>query len=170
MEPEIYEWTWRDKRRYALALVPFVFTTVIAAIFLSKYSIWLVTSWVGLYLLINLFQAGCCVGCPYRGRYCPAIMGIYLSNWLSARIYRYRDFDPAFFQRNATAAEIALIVFLIFPLYWLWASEWMLVPIYIVLLAAHFVLFLPTQCEHCSYNETCPGGQTWLKCRSLFRI
>ena len=24
--------------------------------------------------LTNIFQAGCCIGCPYRGKYCPACL------------------------------------------------------------------------------------------------
>ena len=141
-----------------------------AALVLSSFSVGLLAVWVGLYLLINLFQAGCCVGCPYRGRYCPAIMGIYLSNWLSDRMYRDREFNETFFQRNALAAEIELVLFILFPVYWLWLTGWVLIPTYLALLAAHMVLFMPTQCEHCSYNDTCPGGQTWIKCKSFLKL
>jgi small-conductance mechanosensitive channel len=170
MKPSFYEWTHADKRRYTVALVPFVFASIMTTIVLSRISIWLVAAWAGIYLLINVFQAGCCVGCPYRGRYCPAIMGIYLSNWLSHRIYEDREFDQAFFQRNATAAEVVLVVFILFPVYWLWSSAWVLIPAYFALLAAHFVLFMPTQCEHCSFNDTCPGGQTWLNCKRVLHL
>jgi hypothetical protein len=170
MQPPLYEWTYSDKRRYVLAMVPFVFAAIMAALVLASSSVWLVAGWVGLFLLLNFFQAGCCVGCPYRGRYCPAILGVYLGNWLSSRLYRDRTFDQKFFDRNATAGEITMILFLIFPIYWLWSRDWILVPLFLVLLAGHFVLFLPTQCEYCSYNETCPGGQVWESCKRVFRL
>jgi hypothetical protein len=169
MKPSTYEWTTRDKRRYVLALLPFGIAVVITAIVLTSIQVWLFFAWAGLYLLVNLFQAGCCVGCPYRGRYCPAILGIYLSNWLSRTIYPDRDFDPTFFQRNATVAEFALIIFVVFPLRWLWSAGWGFAAVYLLMLASHFVMFMPTQCEHCSYNETCPGGRTWIKCRQVLR-
>lgn len=169
MQSPTYEWTQRDKRRYARALVPFVIAVIMTGYELYTNKPWLLAIWLGLYLLVNVFQAGCCVGCPYRGGYCPAILGIYLSNWLSKTIYAGREFNPTFFQRNATAAEIALVAFVIFPLYWLWSSGWIFAVIYLLLLSSHFVLFMPTQCEHCSYNDTCPGGQTWIRCRELIQ-
>jgi hypothetical protein len=61
------------------------------------------------------------------------------------------------------------VVLVLYPLYWVFRTSWYLVPVYLLLIAAHFVLFAPTQCEKCSYNTTCPGGQTWRKCRGLFR-
>ena len=33
------------------------------------------------------------------------------------------------------------------------------------LIGIHLVIFLPTQCEKCSYNEVCPGGVGWAKCK-----
>jgi hypothetical protein len=170
MQPEIYEWTPQDKRRYALAMAPFVLAALMAALVLLSHSVWLVVAWVGLFLLLNLFQAACCVGCPYRGRYCPAVLGVYLGNRLSNWLYRDRTFDQASFDRNAAAGEITMVLFLIFPIYWLWSSALILAVLYLVLLVGHFALFLPTQCEHCSYNETCPGGEIWISCKRLLRL
>jgi hypothetical protein len=101
------------------------------------------------------------VGCPYRGKYCPALYGVYLGNILSGILYRDRQFETKFFQRNATAGEIMVLVLVLFPLYWVFRTGWYLVPIYLLLVAAHLALFMPTQCEKCSYNTTCPGGQAW---------
>jgi hypothetical protein len=169
MEPQVYEWTARDKWLYVLAMIPFVIVFVGTVYLLSTFSIYLVVIFIALYLLTNVFQAGCCVGCPYRGRYCPALCGVYLGNWLSGILYRDRQFEQEFFERNATAGETMVVVLVLYPLYWVFRTNWYLVPVYLALIAAHFVLFMPTQCEKCSYNTTCPGGQTWRKCRGLFR-
>ena len=159
-----YHWTARDKWLYGLSLAPFLVMFIGALLLLGTYSIWLSAALLGSYLLINLFQAGCCVGCPYRGRYCPALCGIYLGNLFSGWLYPKREFNQAFFDRNAAGGEIMVLVTMLFPVYWLARTAWWLVPVYFLLLAAHLVTFMPTQCEKCSYHDTCPGGIAWRAC------
>ncbi|MGD8456030.1 MAG: hypothetical protein PVF83_06580 [Anaerolineales bacterium] len=166
IEPEPYQWTRKDKQLYALSMLPFVIVFIGTAYLLSTYSIYLALILVGLYLLTNVFQAGCCVGCPYRGKYCPALCGVYLGNLLSGFLYKNREFDQKFFDRNAAAGETMVLLTALYPLYWVARTSWILVPIYLLLLAAHFAIFMPTQCDKCAYNTTCPGGQTWLKFRT----
>ena len=62
-----------------------------------------------------------------------------------------------------------VLVFALFPIYWVVKTSWWLLPIYLLLIAAHLVLFMPTQCEKCSYNETCPGGIAWRTCSVWLR-
>jgi len=169
MQPVPYQWTTKDKTLYGLSLLPFIIIFIGSAYLLSTYSIWLSAGLVGLYLLTNVFQAGCCIGCPYRGKYCPALFGVYLGNWLSGILYKEWKFDQIFFERNAAAGETMVMVIAIFPLYWIWKTSWVLVPVYLVLIAAHLLLFMPTQCEKCSFNTTCPGGKAWLSCRKLLK-
>ena len=168
MEGKPYQWTKKDKRLYVLSMIPFLVVFLGTAYLLSTYSIILAILLVGLYLLTNIFQAGCCIGCPYRGKYCPALCGVYLGNFLSGILYKDRPFDEKFFKRNAAAGETMVIVLVLFPLYWVFQTGWYLVPIYLALIAAHFLIFMPTQCEKCGFNTTCPGGQTWLGCRKWF--
>jgi hypothetical protein len=168
MEMKPYKWTGKDKRLYAFSMIPFVIAFVGAAYILATYSIGLTFVSIGLYVLVNVFQAGCCVGCPYRGTYCPAFCGVHLGNYLSGILYRDRNHDELFFKRNATAGEITLILWILFPLYWIFQTSWYLIPVYILLLALHAALFMPTQCAKCSYNLICPGGQAWQSCRKMF--
>jgi len=163
-EPAIYHWTARDKWLYALSLVPFLVVFLGAAVLLASYSVWLTVILVSLYLLTCVFQAGCCIGCPYRGRYCPALFGIYLGNLLSGLLYPDREFDEGFFNRNASAGEVMVLVTALFPVYWVGKTAWWLVPVYSLLIFAHLAVFMPTQCEKCSFNETCPGGIAWRAC------
>ena len=170
VEQTPYAWTNRDRWLYVASLIPFLVVFVGSAYLLSTYSIYLSLTLVGLYLLTNVFQAGCCVGCPYRGQYCPALCGVYLGNLLSRVLYKNREFDPKFFERNAAAGEIMVLVVAFFPLYWVWRTAWWLVPIYFILILAHLAIFMPTQCEKCSYHDTCPGGLAWLSCRNYIGI
>lgn len=132
-------------------------------------SLWILTPlcvymsifWLLLYIILNLFQAACCVGCPYRGRYCPAFFGVYLGNRISSWVFSDEDFDPVVFRKNARWGEITLIVFLLFPIYWLFATQWYWGVLYIFMVILHVWIFLPTQCRKCSYNETCPGGRSY---------
>ena len=162
---QVYKWKRKDKWLYTLSMLPFVAMFFGTAIILSIHSLYLIIIWAGLYILTNFFQAGCCVGCPYRGKYCPAFCGVYLGNILSGVLYKDRQHDDLFFKRNATAGEITLLLWFVFPLYWIFKTGWYLVPIYLLLILFHIALFLPTQCSRCSYNSVCPGGQAWLMCQ-----
>lgn len=139
------------------------FAVMIAGTFyiLCTYSILISVIWLSLYLLVNVFQAGCCVGCPYRNKYCPAFCGVYLGNLLSGILYKNRKFEIRFYEKNATGGEITLILFLLFPLYWIFLLNWYFVVIYLGLIVLHIFLFMPKQCSKCSYNETCPGGKAY---------
>ena len=167
-ELEPYQWTGKDKLLYTLSMIPFLIVFFGTMYLLSTYSIYLAIISVGLYILVNLFQAGCCIGCPYRGKYCPAFCGVYLGNFLSGILYKDRQFDKRFFERNATAGEITLLIWFIFPLFWVFQTGWYLVLVYLILSALHVILFVPTQCSKCGYNTTCPGGQAWQGCRKRF--
>ncbi len=160
-----YEWTRSDKWLYALSMIPFLVVFVGTIILLASHGVYLAVIFVALYLITNVFQAGCCVGCPYRGRYCPALCGVYLGNALSGVLYPKRVFDERFFQRNAVAGETMVVILIVFPIYWVFRTNWYLVPLYLLLVLSHFALFMSTQCGKCSYNTTCPGGKAWLRCR-----
>ena len=170
MKPGQYNWAAKDKWLYAFSMIPFVIVFIGTAYLLSTHSIYLTITLIVLFLITNIFQAGCCVGCPYQGKYCPALCGVYLGNLLSSVIYKNREFDEKFFKHNATAGETMVLIVALFPLYWVWKTSWMLVPIYVLFIALHFVIFMPTQCEKCSYNDTCPGGQAWLSCRKYLNV
>ena len=152
-----------------MSLVPFLIVFIGTAVLLSTYSIWLMILLLVFYLLTNVFQAGCCIGCPYRGKYCPALFGVYLGNLLSEILYPNREFDQKFFDRNAAAGETMVLVLTLFPIYWVFRAGWYWVPIYFLLIAAHLLTFMPTQCEKCSYNETCPVGLAWRECRGCLK-
>jgi hypothetical protein len=158
-----YEWSRRDRIVYLVAVTPFLVALVGAACVLATYAWYLTVLFLLLYFLVNFFQAGCCVGCPYRGRYCPAVFGIYLANVMSTRIHAGRTFDAAFFKLNANLAEVFLLATLLFPIYWLVSSGWAYVVAYLSFIVAHGLVFFPTMCVKCSYHDTCPGGQAALR-------
>ena len=96
-----------------------------ALVLVATLSVYWTLALVLLFLLGAFFQAGCCIGCPYRGRYCPALFGIFPANFLSARIYKYRQYDENFLKRNAALADtvVSIIVVLccvmLFTIHWL---------------------------------------------------
>lgn len=165
-DKSIYQWSKQDKFLYFITLIPFLIAFIGAAYLLATVSIYLTVTFLLLYLGINFFQAGCCIGCPYRGRYCPPIFGIYLANLLSTTIYKKRNFEPRFFRINATVAGFFVTITFLFPVYWLLLLNWYYLAIFLVLIMGHIVLFYPFICPKCSYNDTCPGGRVVHK---LFR-
>lgn len=169
MIQDYYKWKNKDKWLYTLSMLPFVAMLAGTFYLLKNYSIIVSIIWIFLYLIVNVFQAGCCVGCPYTGRYCPAFCGVYLGNLLSCILYKNRQFDVKFFDINATGGEITLIVFLLFPLYWIYLLNWYYILIYLGLIVLHIVLFMPKQCSKCSHNINCPGGKAYQSYCKLFK-
>jgi hypothetical protein len=154
-----YRWTGNDKQSYFLSLTLFLIPFVGAACVLANVSIYLLLAFIGLYILANIFQAGACVGCPYRGKFCPAIFGVYFSNVISSIIYKNRTFEQRFFNVNANLASITCIVTLLFPICWLVLSGWYFAVGYLGFLAVYWFLFSSFFCLKCSYSDTCPGGR-----------
>lgn len=169
MKKEYYKWTKKDKCLYFISIIPFALLITGTLYILCNYSVFIAIAWIFIYLIVNYFQAGCCVGCPYRGKYCPAFCGVYLGNILSGILYKNREFDSGFYKKNAIRGEITLTIFLLFPLYWIFLSNWYYIPIYLGLIVAHIFLFMPLQCSKCSYNETCPGGGAYNSYCKLFK-
>ncbi len=155
-----YRWTTRDKRIYALSLLPFLVGFVGSLFLLATISPVLSVIAVGLYLLGNVFQARCCVGCPYRGQYCPALFGVYLGNVLSVRLYGEATHDPRLFKINATLGELTVLGLITLTAILLATINGWYAVIMLLLMAAHGLIFLRLICPRCSYNQTCPGGQT----------
>ena len=122
MEQKVYKWTNKDKWLYILSMIPFAMVFVGTAYLLATYSIYLLIIFMVLYIITNVFQAGCCVGCPYQGKYCPALCGVYLGNLLSSILYKNRQFDLKFFKLNATAGETMVLILVLYPLYWVFKS------------------------------------------------
>lgn len=166
-QKKVYAWTRRDKLIYAGTLVSFFVAFFGALILLGTISLWLSLILVGLYLLGNIFQAACCVGCPYRGKYCPALFGVYLGNWLSVRLYAGRTFDERFFERNATGGELSIVGMVLVAAVGLATLNIWYTAALLVLVALHLGLYVTLICPSCSYRDTCPMGK--LSCRVMGR-
>jgi hypothetical protein len=160
---QAYEWTGRDKLTYFLALVPFLIAFVGALALAATISVYWTVGLVALYVLGAFFQAGCCIGCPYRGRYCPALFGIFLANVISARLYRDREFDQKTFNRNAALAETVVTIIAVLCAVLLFTIHWALAAGFLALGVIHVVLVFRQICPRCSYNRICPGGQAAAK-------
>ena len=163
MMKNIYEWSKKDRALYFAVLFPFAVAFIGTAYLLATAAPYLAAIFIVLYVAVNVFQAGCCVGCPYRGGYCPPVFGLYLANFLSSQIYNNRSFEQGFFKVNANLAELFLICTLLFPVYWLVSLNWLYLLGFLLLILMHAALFFPSMCTKCSYNDTCPGGQMTLK-------
>ncbi|MFO8047816.1 MAG: hypothetical protein R6U29_02185 [Desulfosudaceae bacterium] len=167
MNDRVHQWTKKDKSLYALSMIPFLLALGGAFYVLVVDSPGAAIIFAVLYLMANIFQAGACVGCPYRGSYCPAIFGVYAGNLISTIVHRNRVHEERFFAVNAKLAEAFCLMTLLFPLYRLFLRAWYYPLIYLALVGTHLALFMPVQCEKCGYNNTCPGGVFWRRCQAV---
>ncbi|MBN1264205.1 MAG: hypothetical protein JXA25_01840 [Anaerolineales bacterium] len=112
-----------------------------------------------LYVMGNVFQARCCVGCPYRGGFCPPIFGVYLANIFSSWWYADQAFETRTFERSANIAMSFLGAALLFAFYWLYTLGWLYVLAVFLLMLLHTVLVLWLICPKCGYHDICPAGK-----------
>ena len=110
MEQKVYKWTKKDKLFYITSMFPFAIVFIGTAYLLASYSIYLLIIFVALYIITNVFQAGCCVGCPYQGKYCPALCGVYLGNWLSGILFTIITVHEIIANFNKTEANSNILV------------------------------------------------------------
>ncbi|MBN1122258.1 MAG: hypothetical protein JXJ17_14365 [Anaerolineae bacterium] len=153
-----YEWTGRDKALYALSLVPFLIGFLGAAYLMGTISIILTVILFGLYGVVCVFMAYCCVPCPYRGRFCPALFGVYPGNMLSPVLYPKAEYSEKAYNFNVTAGEITTIVILIYMCVGLALIRWWYIPILLALTAIHIVMFYAFFCPKCGNRRLCPMG------------
>ena len=168
---ESYVWTGRDKLVYALLMVPFLVLFIGAAYLIAQISIYLTLGLLGGYVVIAFIQSVCCVGCPYRGKFCPAIFGIYPGNVLSCVLYPNREHDPQVYDRYATIGQIAVVALFVYAGYWLSTLSWWYVLAEIVLGTVHVAGFYVWLCHKCGYKQTCPAGKSACKlCKSKANV
>ena len=160
---KIHQWTSRDKFLYFLAMIPFGIAFIGSIVLTATISIFFPIILIILFLVANFFQAGACVSCPYQGKFCPAILGVYLWNFLSTRIYKNRLFNQKFNKINASLAELCFLVILVLICISLFTLNILYPIIAIGLIILHFALFFAFICPKCGYNGTCPGGHTACK-------
>lgn len=154
-------WRVRDHTLYLVVLIPALAAIIGAAWFLFSTAWWLGAIYLGLLLGVHLAQARCCVGCPYRGRFCPAIFGVYLANPLSKLLYPDTPHTKKAYDRAAAVGISFVTAIALFPLWWLFSAAWWYGAVYLGLLLIHAAVFFPTFCPRCEYRETCPGGRAY---------
>lgn len=154
-----HHWSARERLYYVLLLIPALAALIGAAWFLFSNAWWPGAIYIFLILGVHVAQARCCVGCPYRGRFCPAIYGVYLANPLSRLLFRDAVHTRQTYDRAAAFGISFVVAILLFPLYWLYTAAWWYAALYVALLLLHTLIFFPTFCPKCAYRETCPGGR-----------
>ncbi len=160
MTAQLYQWTKRDRIIYFIALLPFLMAFCFTFYLLATISLYLPVIFILFFLGINIFQAGCCVGCSYVGRFCPAVFGVYLANILSSKMYKQKTHKSNFFKKNAFFAGISVALFFTFPFYWLFNLNWHYLVVFYGLMIVHLLLLLIILCPKCDYNKICPAGKT----------
>jgi hypothetical protein len=159
MNKDVYQWSKVDKMTYLLSLIPLIAVFIIVLYVLTFQSIYLSILFLSLYVIVNFFQSYCCIDCPYKGSYCPAFFGVYLGNMLSSILFNHHTMNLKTHKLCASLGALLVIVTILFPIYWLYQQGWIMLITYIGLVVLHVLLFAPTQCKKCSYQDRCPGGK-----------
>jgi len=158
----IHQWTKQDRALHLIPATPLILFNAGAIYLLAKESLLLVGVFLLLWVGVNFAVAGICVGCPYRGGYCPGLSQLYFAPFLS--LVLYRDQESISPKRSFNNGLIFLGVIgigsYVFAIYWLVRLYWQSVPLVVLTLIAFLLVHMPLSffilCPKCGYNDTCP--------------
>jgi hypothetical protein len=159
---QIYQWSKQDKLMHLLPAIPLAVFNVGTIYLLGIQSIFLVGTFLLLWVATNIAIIGICNGCPYRGGYCPGVSQMYFAPFLSAlvckgkeRISRERSFKV-----NLVLLGLFGIGSYIFAFYWLFVLYWSENKLVLLVLLGCLLVHMPLSffllCPKCSYNDICP--------------
>jgi hypothetical protein len=157
-----YQWTKQDRIRHLIPATPLILFYVGSIYLLAKESIGLVALFLLLWVGVNLAVARICVGCPYRGGYCPGLSQLYFAPFLSQIIYPHQDRipGPRSFKSELILLGVLGIGSYVFTFYWLFRLYWHSSPALVLILLALLIVHMPLSffilCPKCGYNDICP--------------
>jgi hypothetical protein len=130
------------------------------AYLLAISSIYLVGIFLLLWIATNAAIAGICVGCPYRGGYCPGVSQLYFAPFLSAMVCKGKSSSTRSFRVNLALLGVFGIGSYLFAFYWLFILYWPERATVVLALLGLLILHMPLSffilCPKCGYNDTCP--------------
>jgi hypothetical protein len=170
-DEETHTWSRKDRALHLLPASPLIAFYIGTITLLAMHSLTLVLGFLAFWFVTNLFIAGVCAGCPYRGRYCPGLAQLYIGPYLS--LLMYRGSRQGLKQRTLLLNIALLSVFgigsYVFAFVWLFALYWPKYAALILSLLALLLLHMPLSffllCPNCGYNEICPMA----KVHTIFR-
>ena len=159
MKEDIYYWSRNDKIKYILVLSTWLLAVGIGIYFIALFEPWLLSVYVGGYLLLVYFQARFyCIGCPYRGRFCPGILNLRVANLLAATLLKKKIFSEKRCLQIELLALVLTVLHIGLPLIFIWGN-WLFTALYLCLFIDHFMLEFRLYCIKCSFRHICPGGK-----------
>jgi hypothetical protein len=159
---QVYQWSKQDRVMHLIPALPLVLFYVGTIYLLGIHSIILVGIFFLLWVATNFAIAGICIGCPYRGGYCPGVSQLYFAPFLSRILFSRINGTPGdqSFKASLVLLSVSGIGSYFFAFYWLfvlyWAENAFLVLLLLGMLIVHVPLSFTILCPKCGYNDTCP--------------
>jgi len=159
---KVTEWSNSDKILYfSTSLLTWIILTAIVVVYTLKYSVFALLAHLFIYVLLVYFQArDWCIGCPYRGKFCPGILCMGLANIISNKFFKQNEFK--FSKNKEIIVSILTGIYFVFPILFIFSKTMILVA-YIVLLIIHLLSVWKFFCPKCKFNDVCPGGKVSTK-------
>ncbi|MBR9676577.1 hypothetical protein GOV04_00355 [Candidatus Woesearchaeota archaeon] len=158
----VSKWSDNDKFLYFFTvLLTWVLLTIISIIYSYKYSIFALIGYILLYFILVFFQAkDWCIGCPYRGKFCPGILCMGLANIMSTWFFKNKKFKYS--KKKEHIVSILTGIYFVYPVFFFYNNIFILVS-YALLLIIHLMLQWKFFCPRCKFNKICPGGKVSTK-------
>jgi len=142
---------------FSTALLSWIILSIIAVLNIAESSIFALIGYLVIYILLVFFQAkDWCIGCPYRGKFCPGILCMGLANIVSTVLFKNVKFK--FSKNKEHLVSVLTGIYFFYPIFFLY-DDFLLVASYVTLLIIHLLLVWKFFCPKCKFNEICPGGK-----------
>ncbi len=135
------------KPLYFALTIPLMALIILIFIYLWSFSFVLSIVFISFYVLACIFQAYCCAyqECPYIGRFCPALAGIFPANVIAKRFFIGRiEKSKAVFGLCATVGSVCLLGSIVFPIFWIAKLSIVMAIAYPVLVVVYVIVFFLT--------------------------
>ena len=160
---------YQRRALYLLLTIPMIVMYLAIAVLLWQVSKAALLIYGALFIIVALGQSYVCVywQCPYVGKFAPCVGGFCLPASRIALLFRNAKRTERKYNIAVTLAFAAFLGIIVFPIYFLYQWNVVLMLAYLGVVIAYAAAYLWLICPACATRQVCPGGQTSTKLRDM---
>lgn len=153
------------KPLYLIITIPMFALYIAICAYLRKVGLVYFLIYCALFVIVAVGQSYVCMyyACPYIGRFAPCVGGFCLPASRIALLFRNAKKSERTYNISITAAFLAFIGIIVFPIYFLYQLNAAYLLAYLGIVLVYAAIFLGYVCPVCATRHVCPGGQTSTK-------
>lgn len=153
---------FKKKRRYWVLTIPLLALLVVTSLYLWRIGSGLGLIYIGFFIVLNFADSYLCSveNCPYVGKPCPGMFGLFLVGVLAGIRRRIKV------KQNQVISGVcggivglSTIGLVLFPLNWLAKRSLLMALGYFLVFLIYYLVYILTICPHCAKRNDCPAAR-----------